>query len=476
MTKLETLTSNPRVTVRRSGTPAGGNRCVVYWMQRAQRALDNPALDVAVEAANALDQPVVIFFAPMPFYPHSNLRHFAFLAQGIADVEKGAHERGVGFALRRYPDHSLLDFCDEVNASLVVGDENPLREPRVWRERAAKKLTIPFWTVDADVIVPSKLLEKEQYAARIIRPRLQARLEQFLTLAGNPEAQVQWQKPPGLGFRHDEATTDVTEGWKNLDRSVGPVDSFRGGTSEALRLLDDFVKRKLASYPENHGKPEIDGTSRLSPYLHFGHVGPHTVMKAVQESRAPQTTKDDFINQFLTWRELAINFVHFNPVYDSLECAPDWAHKTLAAHAADPRPVVYTREQFEHAQTHDELWNAAQLQMLHAGWMHNYMRMYWAKKILEWSPSPAVAYQTALYLNDKYFLDGRDPDGYAGVAWSIGGKFDRPWFDRPIFGSIRWMSGDAARKKFDADKYIAQMNLLAGKKRAGEQSTLFPAG
>jgi len=232
----------------------------------------------------------------------------------------------------------------------------------------------------------------------------------------------------------------------------------------------------LASYPENHGKPEIDGTSRLSPYLHFGHVGPHTVMKAVQESRAPQTTKDDFINQFLTWRELAINFVHFNPVYDSLECAPDWAHKTLAAHAADPRPVVYTREQFEHAQTHDELWNAAQLQMLHAGWMHNYMRMYWAKKILEWSPSPAVAYQTALYLNDKYFLDGRDPDGYAGVAWSIGGKFDRPWFDRPIFGSIRWMSGDAARKKFDADKYIAQMNLLAGKKRAGEQSTLFPAG
>lgn len=461
MTKLEMLTSDPRVTVRRPGAPATGNHCVVYWMQRAQRALDNPALDVAVEAANAMEQAVVIFFAPMPLYPYSNLRHFAFLAQGIEDVEKGAHKRGIGFVLRRYPDHSLLDFCDEVNASLVVGDENPLREPRRWRERAAKKLTVPFWTVDADVIVPSKLLEKEQYAARIIRPRLQARLVQFLTSAGNPPAKVQWHKPPGLSFRHDEATTDVTEGWKNLDRSVGPVDSFRGGTSEALRLLEDFVQQKLASYPENHNKPEIDGTSRLSSYLHFGHIGPHTVMKAVQESNAPQVAKDDFINQFVTWRELAINFVHFNPLYDSIESAPDWAHKTLAAHASDPRPITYTREQFEHAQTHDALWNAAQLQMLHAGWMHNYMRMYWAKKILEWSPSPAVAYQTAVYLNDKYFLDGRDPDGYAGVAWAIGGKFDRPWFDRPIFGTIRWMSGDAARKKFDADLYIRQMNQLA---------------
>jgi deoxyribodipyrimidine photo-lyase len=475
MTTLETLSSDPRVTVRRPGAPAAGKRSVVYWMQRAQRALDNPALDVAVEAANALDQPIVIFFAPMPFYPHSNLRHFAFLAQGIADVERGAHKRGIGFVLRRYPDHSLSDFCDEVDASLVVGDENPLREPRAWRERAAKKLTVPFWTVDADVIVPSRLLEKEQYAARIIRPRLQARLEQFLPLAGNPEARVEWRKPPGLAFHQDEVASDVTEGWKNLDRSVGPVDSFRGGTSEALRLLDDFVQYKLASYPANHGKPEIDGTSRLSPYLHFGQIGPHTVMKAVQESKAPQASRDDYINQFLTWRELAINFVCFNPVYDSLECAPDWAHKTLAAHAGDPRPMIYTREQFENAQTHDELWNAAQLQMLHAGWMHNYMRMYWAKKILEWSPSPAVAYQTALYLNDKYFLDGRDPDGYAGVAWAIGGKFDRPWFDRPIFGTIRWMSGDAARKKFDAGKYILQMSLLAEKKRAGERETLFPA-
>jgi deoxyribodipyrimidine photo-lyase len=465
MTKLETLFSDPRVTIRREGPPAANGRCIVYWMQRAQRALDNPALDAAVDVANALRQPVVIFFAPVPFYPHTNLRHYAFLAQGIPDIAERARKRGIGFVLRAYPQHSLLKFCDEVKASIVVGDENPMREPRHWRELAATKLGVPLWTVDADVIVPSKLLEKEQYAARIIRPRLQQRLEQFQTAPRNPVAKVEWQAPRRLAALPDDGSTDITEGWGDLDRSVQPVDSFRGGTTEALKLLDQFVKLNLATYPENHGKPELDGTSRLSPYLHFGHIGPHTVMHAVLNSKAPQTAKDDYINQFVTWRELSINFVHFNPLYDSIECAPDWAHKTLAAHAQDRRPILYTRDQFESAQTHDELWNAAQLQMLHAGWMHNYMRMYWAKKILEWSPSPAVAWQTALYLNDKYFLDGRDPDGYAGVAWAIGGKFDRPWFERPIFGTIRWMSGDAARKKFDAEKYIAQMNALAGHPR-----------
>src|SRR5271166_5004303 len=473
MTKLEAIFSDPRVTVRRPGAPDPAGRCVVYWMQRAQRALDNPALDVAVEAANVLQQPVVIYFAPVPFYPDANLRHYTFLAGGIPDNAQHARERGIGFVLRAYPEHSLVKFCEEVKTSLVIGDENPMREPRRWRELTAKKLNVPFWTVDADVIVPSKLLEKEQYAARIIRPRLQQRLEQFLPLAGNPKANVEWQKPGWLHALPDDGSIDLFQNWVGLDRSVRPVKAFRAGTTEALCLLADFVQHKLAHYPENHGRPEIDGTSRLSPYLHFGHIGPHTVMHAVQDAKAPRGAKDDYINQFVTWHELAINFVRFNPVYDSIESAPDWAHKTLAAHANDARPTLYTREQFESAQTHDELWNAAQLQMLHAGWMHNYMRMYWAKKILEWSLSPAVAYQTALYLNDKYFLDGRDPSGYAGVAWAMGGKFDRPWFERPIFGTIRWMSGDAARKKFDAEKYIAQMNVLAGRTSAGAQSKLF---
>ena len=460
MITLERLSSHPRITIRRRGLFDG--RCVVYWMRRAQRALDNPALDVAVQAANTLQQPVVIFFAPVPFYPRANLRHYAFLAQGIPDIAERARRRGIGFVLRRYPKHSLVKFCDEVRASLVIGDENPLREPNHWRELAAERLSVPLWTVDADVIVPSELLEKEQYAARIIRPRLKQRLEQFLTPLRNPKAKVEWQASRGLHALPDDGSINLTEDWKDLDRSVQPVESFHGGTTEALKLLHEFIKHKLAHYPERHGKPEMDGTSRLSPYLHFGHIGPHTVARVVESANAPRAAKDDFLDQLITWRELSINFVHFNPLYDSIESAPDWAHRTLAKHARDMRPVTYSRQQLERAETHDELWNAAQRQMLHAGWMHNYMRMYWAKKILEWSVSPAVAYQTAVYLNDKYFLDGRDPNGYAGIAWAITGKFDRPWFERPIFGTIRYMSGGAARKKFDADQYVEQMAALAG--------------
>jgi deoxyribodipyrimidine photo-lyase len=434
-------------------------------MQRAQRALDNPALDLAVETANSLELPVVVFFAPLPFYPSANIRHYRFLQQGIPDTAARSEKRNIGFVLRRYPEHNLVKFCEEVGAALVVGDENPLREPGAWREKAAKKLKFPLWTVDADVIVPSGLLEKEQYAARVIRPRLKAHFAQYLVPCSNTKANVEWKPPKGL--KRLAPDFDITENWEGLDRSVAPVDSFRGGTGEGLRLLDEFIEKKLRKYPEQHGWPEVDGTSRLSPYLHFGHIGPLTVALAVMNSDAPKTVKDDYLDQLITWRELSINFAHYNKLYDSIESAVNWAHKTLGEHAKDKRPVIYTRKQLEAGETHDELWNAAQLQMLHAGWMHNYMRMYWAKKILEWSESPQKAYQTAVYLNDKYFLDGRDPNGYAGIAWSIAGKFDRPWFDRPIFGTIRYMSGAAAAKKFDAEKYIDEMYGLAERKREG---------
>lgn len=230
MPDLNYLSSDPRVTIRRDGAPDPAGRCVVYWMQRAQRALDNPALDVAVEAANALQQPVVIFFAPVPFYPHANLRHYTFLAQAVPETAERARQRGIGFVLRRYPEHSLPKFCEEVKAALVIGDENPMREPNHWRELTAKKLRVPLWTVDADVLVPSKLLEKEQYAARIIRPRLKLKLRQFLTAPANPRATVEWEKPRGLRALPDDDSVDLTEDWKDLDRSVAPVNPFRGGT------------------------------------------------------------------------------------------------------------------------------------------------------------------------------------------------------------------------------------------------------
>lgn len=459
MDELEKLASDPRVTVRRPGAPDPNGTCVVYWMQRAQRGLDNPALDVAAEAANALQKPVVVFFAPVPFYPHANLRHYKFLAEGIADIAEALRKRNIGFVLRRFPEHSLLKFCEEVKAALVVGDENPMREPESWRRTATKKLRVPLWTVDADVIVPSMLLEKEQYAAHIIRPRLKKQLGRFLVPSKNSKAKISWVKPRSLAVLdpHFNNNADITEAWK-LDRSVSPVSSFRGGTKEALRRLREFVQRGLADYGTQRNKPEVSGTSGLSPYLHFGHIGPHTVALAIKSAEVAESDKEGFLDQLITWRELAINMVRFNPNYDNFECGEAWAHRTLAKHVKDQRPVLYTATQLENAETYDELWNAGQRQMVNTGWMHNYLRMYWGKKILEWSPSPAQAFDVAVYLNDKYLLDGRDPNGYMGVAWSVVGKFDRPWFERPIFGQVRYMSAASTGKKFNSKKYIAQQS------------------
>ncbi|HLV89234.1 MAG TPA: deoxyribodipyrimidine photo-lyase [Candidatus Sulfotelmatobacter sp.] len=448
--------------MRRPGPPDASGKCVVYWMQRAQRGIDNPALDIAIALGNELRKPVVVFFAPVPFYPNANLRHYAFLAEGIPDIASALKKRNTGFVLRRFPDHSLLRFCDEISPAIVIGDENPMREPESWRLAATKKLKVPLWTVDCDVVVPSKLLEKAQYAAHIIRPRLQAHLKSSLTASPNSSADIRWQAPTGLtnlapGLDHGRI--DITEGWP-LDRSVSTVSNWRGGSGEALLVLGDFVRHKLRGYGTLRNKPEVDHTSRLSPYLHFGQISPVTVALAVQKSDAPKPDKEAFLNQVITWRELAINLVRFNPNYDNFECGEPWAHRTLANHARDSRPILYSERQLEQAETHDQLWNAAQMQMVMTGWMHNYVRMYWAKKILEWSPTPAEAYRRAVYLNDKYELDGRDPNGYAGIAWSIVGKFDRPWFERPIFGQIRYMSGESTGRKFDSKKYIAQ-NLSA---------------
>jgi deoxyribodipyrimidine photo-lyase len=456
MDELERLSSNARVAIRRSGEPDQEGKCVIYWMQRAQRALDNPALEVAVRAANAMGKPCVVFFAPVPFYPHANLRHYHFLNQGIPAIAEGLKKRDIGLVLRHYPNHRVLKFCAEVRPALVVGDENPMREPEHWRAKVAEQLRIPFWTVDADVIVPSKLLMKEQYGAYTARPVIRRLLPEFLQPVGNSRAKIEWQPPRRLESLKPDI--DITVGWK-LDRSVSPVSHIVGGTDQALKRLKSFIRNDLANYPVDRNKPERDGTSRLSAYLHFGHIGPHTVALSIQKADAPMAAKEAYLEQLIVRRELAINFVRFNPDYDNFESGAPWTHKSLAEHAADPRKI-YTECQLEDAQTHP-LWNAAQMQMVKTGFMHNYMRMYWAKKILEWSKTPARAFQMAVYLNDKYELDGRDPNGYAGIAWAIVGKHDRPWFERPIFGKIRYMSFNSTSKKFDSKRYIRQIEKIS---------------
>ena len=449
---FEDLTRDPRVRVRTAGPPDPEGRCVVYWMQRAHRAVDNPALDTAIAAGNELGRPVVVFLGLVPFVQRANLRHFQFLAEGVADIADGLARRRVGFVLRRYPDHRLEPFLEEVRAALVVGDESPLRQFEGWRRRVAAGVRLPFWTVDADVVVPSALLLKEQYAARTMRPRIHAHLDRFLRIPRATSARVAWQRPQSTASL--SPAPDLLAGWP-IDRSVGPVTTFRGGTREARRRLAAFTRRTLAAYDRTRNDPSAPGTSELSPYLHFGHIGPREVALAVKTAGAPAESAAAFLEQLIVRRELAVNFVIFNPHYDSLRGCEPWARTTLAAHLRDRRPHLYSESRLESAATHDRLWNAAQRQMVEAGWMHGYVRMYWAKKILEWTRDPAEAFQIAVRLNDRYFLDGRDPNGYTNIAWAIGGKHDRPWPPREVYGTVRSMSFESTRRKFDAEAYIA---------------------
>jgi deoxyribodipyrimidine photo-lyase len=451
--QLEDLCQHPRVRVRKAGEPDASGRAVVYWMQRAQRAADNPALDIAVRAANALGKPLVVLLTLVPFYPGANLRHYSFMAAGLGELAGDLAKRGVGFVLRRYPDHSVPAFVREVGAALLVGDENPLREPNRWRDEVATAVNVPFWTVDADVVVPSCLLGKEQYAARTMRPRLHRLLPTYLVAEPAPKPKLAWRRPRGLvGI---DPGGDLLSGLA-IDRRVSPVVAWRAGRRAALARLHHFLRNGLRGYDSERNRPERDGTSCLSPYLHFGQIGPREIALAVQAAAAPKADKAAFIEQLLVRRELAINFVRYNPAYDRLEGCELWAKRTLAKHVHDRRPLLLQREALAAGETPDPLWNAAQRQMVEGGWMHSYLRMYWAKRLLEWCPTAAEAFDTAVWLNDRFELDGRDPNGYTGIAWAIGGKHDRAWGpERPIFGTVRYMSYASTSRKFHMREYLA---------------------
>jgi deoxyribodipyrimidine photo-lyase len=260
----------------------------------------------------------------------------------------------------------------------------------------------------------------------------------------------------------------------NLDRSVPASPTFKGGQSEARKRLNGFVLHRIDTYDVDRNRSDIDGTTTLSPYLHFGHISPVEVaVAALQACRGKEgPALDSFFNELIVQRELCINFALHEPHYDAYEGIPEWGRASLDKHRTDPRPVLYTRSQMEESQTADLLWNAAQLQMVHEGFMPNRLRMYWAKQILRWSRSPEEAFATAVYLNDRYFLDGRDPNGYAGIAWSIGGRHDRPFPpNKPIFGLVRPMGMNAMRKSFDTDAYIAAIEQRYGARQT--QPTLF---
>ena len=455
--ELVALADRPRVLVRRAGPSRKRVRSVVYWMQRAMRIVDNAALDLAIEAGNLLGLPVVVYFGVIPNYPNANLRHYHFLQQGLRDVAEDAAQRGIGFVVRRVPD-TLEAFLKEVQAALLIGDENPCREPERWRRVLARRLRIPYLTVDADVVVPSQIFNRSFALLHHFRPHLKAELPKFLVAQKKIDPLYQWKPPQNLASF--PLSQDITAGFSQLDRSVKPVDSFAGGSHAALKRLREFIRDDLAAYDTNRNHPEVAGTSRLSPYLHFGNIGPLTIALAVEKAekfgKISSTTSERFLEQLIGWRELAVLVCPARAELRQLGLRCALGSEDAPRTRCRPAPSSLLLNQLERGETHDDLWNAAQREMVVTGWMHNYMRMYWAKKILEWAPDPATAFDWAVVLNDRYELDGRDPNGYAGIAWAIVGKLDRPWFNRPVFGLVRPMAGTSFARKFDAEAYIRQ--------------------
>ena len=424
---------------------------VIYWMSRDQRIRDNQALLYAQEIALERKVPLVILFCLSPSFPGATLRHYDFMLGGLKKVETDARKLNIPFILK-YGDsvRSVLSFTRDLGAGMIVTDFSPLRIHLDWKFAVAEKCRVPLHEVDAHNVVPCRVASpKLEFAARTIRPKIARILDEYLIGIPVPV------KHPWT-CHGDFPVNDWVEMMKCIkaDRSVSPVEKFLPGESAASKVLERFITRRLSRYDTDRNDPGIDGQSDLSPYLHFGQISAQRVALEVQKTGRGESAAA-FIEELIVRKELSDNFCLYNAHYDSFEGIPAWGKQTLRKHWSDHRPYLYSQEQFESATTHDPLWNSAQKEMTATGKMHGYMRMYWAKKILEWSIDPEEAFQVAVYLNDRYSLDGHDPNGYAGISWSIGGTHDRPWGERPIFGTVRYMTYEGCRRKFDVGRYIA---------------------
>ena len=441
---------------------------VLYWMQNAQRTAHNPALEYAARRANDLKLPLLVAFGLTDDYPSANLRHYRFMLEGLAEVESSLKGRGIGFVLRHgEPDRVAVGLAED--AAAVVVDRGYMRLQKQWRAAVAAELdgTCEFTQVEGEVVVPVDLAsDKREYAARTIRPKINRHRDRFLvelkTTAVDRDAGG-LTIDGGLDLSDVPALCDAL----TLNREVGPVsDFFPGGTTAAKTRLRALLDGGFGNYSDHRNRPETDDLSYLSMALHFGQLSPVEAILMTLERFPEGENTEDFLEETIVRRELTHNYVHFAPrTYDSYDALPDWAKTTLAEHAGDEREYVYQPEEFEAAETHDPYWNAAMREMTATGYMHNYMRMYWGKKILEWTPSPEEGNALTRSLNDKYFLDGRDANSYANVNW-VYGLHDRPWTERPVFGKTRYMNANGLRRKCDADAYVEKVDRLVARAAA----------
>jgi deoxyribodipyrimidine photo-lyase len=428
---------------------------VLYWMQAAQRAQYNHALEYAIEKANEKKKPLLVVFGLTSDYPEANLRHYWFMLEGLKETQATLEKKGVKMVVvQKSPADAAIVFSKD--AELVVVDAGQLRIQRQWRKEAAKKISCRLVEVETNLIVPvTEVCEKEEFAARTIRPRIHRRLDYYMVQMKHSKV-----KADSLGLRYsglDINNINKAISKLKIDKSVGRCDNFIGGTSQAKRLLRRFIRDKLKYYVELRNEPSLDYQSNMSPYLHFGQVSPLYI--ALETSKSQSKAKKDYMEELIIRRELSHNFVYYNKNYDKFDCLEPWAKRTLNFHRRDKREYVYSLKQLEQAKTHDEYWNAAQREMVLSGKMHGYMRMYWGKKILEWSRTPEEGFKTALYLNNKYELDGRDANAFAGVAWCFG-KHDQAWPERKVFGKVRYMNAAGLKRKFDMQAYIDKVNKM----------------
>ncbi len=433
------------------GQKAVGSGPVIYWMQAAVRIDDNPALNYALAQAKELNRPFFVFFGLDFAFPGANHRSFTFLFQGLESVRAQFESRGIKFFILKGTGPELLKLIPK-DVGLLVTDRGYLSLQRSWRAQVAQFLPCRFVEVETETCVPVEVASpKDQWSAATLRRRLVPLLPFF----ADPES------PGGI----TAMAGDLPSGWSDLVLSPEEIlkkiqtleilpgnARLKGGENAALELLESFAACKLADYDKNKNDPVLQASSGLSPYLHFGHISPRRIRTRILQESGGENS-EAFLEQLIVRRELSFNYSWYNPLAGTYEGLPAWARKTLDGHAMDSREYTYGLEQWDKGETHDRGWNAAQIQLRQTGVMAGYMRMYWGKKILEWSKTPQLAFVTALYLNNKYALDGRDSNSIVGVAWCFG-LHDRPWGERKVFGMIRYMNEKGLRRKFDLEAYI----------------------
>jgi deoxyribodipyrimidine photo-lyase len=438
-----------------------GGKYVLYWAQVNRRVDSNQALLLAAELANQQKLPVLFYEGLTCWYPYASDRFHTFILEGVPGTERRLKKLGIGYVFqlrmrRGDPDDALYDLARD--AAAVVTDDYPVFLPRWYNARVPLKVDVPYYVVDASCIVPWNRFEKREYAAFSFRPKIKKLLPEYLKPA--PKLRVRWKYTGAVPDFHTRVRESNIAGLVEcceIDHSVRPSRMFRGGADQAAKRLKNFLASKLRRYEDERNEPSAEATSELSPYLHVGHISSLQVALAARDyAERHKLFADDFLEELIVRRELAFNFAWFAEDVESLASLPDWARQTLSKHARDRRDSMYTRDELERARTHDPLWNAAQTELLLFGKIHGYYRMYWGKKIIEWSHSPEESLATMLHLNDRYALDGRDPAGYANILWCLG-LHDRPWPERRIFGTVRYMSYEGMRRKTDVDAYIQRI-------------------